>query len=511
MQTLTTPSTGDYGIDALLGPQRWALGSITYSFPTASSRWSTGPGEYLAASSEPFTSFVALSAAQRESVASALNAWASVARLNFTLLSDDTTNPGTLRFGWSTLNASLQADSYPPATTDKAGDIWLNTAATWNGFAKGGYGYSTLLHEIGHALGLKDTAAGPRTMPTAEDGYSASLMSANAVAGWAGSWVDFEPTTPMPYDIAAIQQLYGANTSFHADDDVYVYRPGQNYFETIWDAGGFDIIQWESDSQGAVIDLREGAFSQLGKPLTYWTEDYSQSRTDPRTVAIAYGAIVEMAVGGDGNDELIANGWGSILMGRGGNDTLRGWGNLDAAFYETARSAATTDRLASGAIQITSAEGTDTLIGVERALFSDTAMAFDIDGLGGQAYRLYRAAFDRPPDTEGLGFWMYHLDRGFNFVDAANNFLNSTEFRAMYGENPTNAEYVRLLYVHVNHREPDAGGNQFWLDAMANANGGFGHAWTKGEILLQFSESAENKANVIGVIEDGFNYTPFLG
>ena len=104
-----------------------------------------------------------------------------------------------------------------------------------------------------------------------------------------------------------------------------------------------------------------------------------------------------------------------------------------------------------------------------------------------------------------------YLDRGFDFTTAANNFLNSGEFRAMYGADPTNEQFVTLLYTHVMHRVPDAGGNQFWIDAMANKEGAYGHAWTQGEVLELFSESAENKANVAGQIENGFEYLPFHG
>ena len=510
MLTVASVATGNHRIDALLGPQAWASGAITYSFPDASSVWSTSTGDYAAGVSEPFTGFAPLDTVQQGAVAAALAAWAAVANVQFTAAPDDAAGQGTLRFGWSLMDTRLQSDAYSPDPLNKGGDVWLNTAARWNGMAPGSYGYSTLLHEIGHALGLKDSALGAVTLPAAQDGSAATLMSANALASLPGSWVDFEPTTPMVGDIAAIQHLYGANTAHHTGDDVYVFEQGQNYFQTLWDAGGTDTIQWNGLTQGATIDLREGAFSSLGKPLVYSASDYSSSQTDPWTVAIALGARIEKAVGGSAGDELIGNDLGDLFMGRGGNDTIRGGAGLDTSIYASTRAAVTTDRLVGGALQVSGPEGVDTLYGVERALFSDGALGFDIDGLGGQAYRLYRAAFDRAPDGGGLGFWMYHLDRGFNFVEAANNFLNSQEFRLMYGENPTNEQFVRLLYVHVNHREPEPAGNQFWLDAMANRDGAFGHAWTRGEILLQFSESVENKANVVGVIDHGFDYLPYL-
>ena len=142
-------------------------------------------------------------------------------------------------------------------------------------------------------------------------------------------------------------------------------------------------------------------------------------------------------------------------------------------------------------------------------VFLDKGLAFDVGGIGGTAFRLYQAAYDRVPDPEGLGFWMYYLDAGFDLTQAAENFLRAQEFIAIYGPNPTPEEYVVLLYRHVHHREPDAGGLQFWIDAMHNKDGAFGKRWNKGEILLKFSESEENVANLIGVMKDGFVYIPF--
>jgi serralysin len=52
----------------------------------------------------------------------------------------------------------------------------------------------------------------------------------------------------------------------------------------------------------------------------------------------------------------------------------------------------------------------------------------------------------------------------------------------------------------VLHRTPDAGGLQFWVDSL---NTGMSRA----EVLIGFSESAENQANVIGSIQNGIFFT----
>jgi hypothetical protein len=71
------------------------------------------------------------------------------------------------------------------------------------------------------------------------------------------------------------------------------------------------------------------------------------------------------------------------------------------------------------------AGGTDTLTNVERLLFDDGAVAYDIAGIGGQIYRLYQAAFDRAPDKSGLGFWMHQMDEGMSLDTVASFFTSS--------------------------------------------------------------------------------------
>jgi hypothetical protein len=144
----------------------------------------------------------------------------------------------------------------------------------------------------------------------------------------------------------------------------------------------------------------------------------------------------------------------------------------------------------------------DLLTGIERIQFSDHALALDIDGHGGQAYRLYQAAFNRAPDNAGLGFWIAALDRGMSLQAAAGGFIASPEFQQKYGSNPSDADYVSQLYRNVLHRDGDTSGTAFWLDALHN-----GHS--RAEVLAFFSESPENQAALIGQIGNGVAYTPY--
>jgi VCBS repeat-containing protein len=263
-------------------------------------------------------------------------------------------------------------------------------------------------------------------------------------------------------------------------DGQYLYEPAADYAGT--DGFTFRVI----DSAGASNSYR---------------------------VTIDVRSVIDELRGSPGNDSLVdVTGDASLLglagddrlQGGTGNDTINGGAGLDSAIFVSPRNASQILRLPAGEIRVMGPEGIDLLTDVERALFGDRAVGFDIGGTGGKSYRLYQAAFDRHPDPTGLGFWIKNIDAGFSLTDAAANFISSAEFSALYGANPSNTQFTQLLYRNVLHRDPDAGGYDFWNSALS---GGY----TRAQVLVQFSESPENQANVIGSIVDGFDYIPFAG
>ncbi len=210
-----------------------------------------------------------------------------------------------------------------------------------------------------------------------------------------------------------------------------------------------------------------------------------------------YLAIISAGIldGGTGND---------ILQGGPGNDTVIGGEGADSVRLRGTRADyditltddgyVVTDRRRDGF------DGTDTLIGVERFNFNGLRVAFDLDGAAGQAYRLYRAAFDRVPDDAGVGYWMGALDRGSALVDIAAGFIVSKEFKDKYGVSPANADLVGRLYENILDRAPDPGGYEYWLAALDNGT------VTLPQVLAMFSESAENREAVAGLIAQGIVY-----
>ncbi len=181
------------------------------------------------------------------------------------------------------------------------------------------------------------------------------------------------------------------------------------------------------------------------------------------------------------------------------NATINAGAGLDHVYYSGLQSGYTINT-SGGGFTVNGGGFSDSLSGVERLVFDDVRVALDVNGNGGMAYRLYRAAFDREPDVPGLGFQMKALDDGWGIASISQNFIDSPEFSATYGSVNTE-QFVRLLYQNVLDRQPDAGGLAFHMNNLDSG------AIARRDVLVQFSESPENQAAVIGSIQNGMIYT----
>lgn len=181
---------------------------------------------------------------------------------------------------------------------------------------------------------------------------------------------------------------------------------------------------------------------------------------------------------------------------------IQGGDGLDEVSYAQASTAFTLRKSGGGFIATDGQGVSNSLLGVERVAFSDQTIALDVDGNAGQAYRLYQAAFDRQPDLPGLGFWIKHLDAGLALRDVAASFLDSPEYARLYGTAQPNQQFVTELYHNVLHRDPEQAGLDFWVRALDNGA-------MRAQLLVDFSESQENMAQVIGTIEHGIAYIPY--
>jgi uncharacterized delta-60 repeat protein len=267
------------------------------------------------------TTFAPMNDAQKAAVRAVLETYHELAGLTFVEVADT----GQLAFGtYADSSGSESAYAYYPGTIPAAGDVWVNDAVTGNGNPlSGSYSYEVLIHEIGHALGFKHPgnygAGVPPYLPAAEDNTQYTVMSYNSTDPDILN-TGIYPSTPMLYDVAAIQFLYGANSATRTGDDHYTFDPSKLTLQTIWDGGGNDTIDVSNFSLACTIDLREGAFSSIAVPPPQpW-----MSNLGVNNVAIAYGAVIENALGGSGNDHLTGNAADNLLNGGAGADTMAG-------------------------------------------------------------------------------------------------------------------------------------------------------------------------------------------
>lgn len=305
---------------------------------------------------------------------------------------------------------------------------WLTIGPEVGG---GEYVRWTLLHEIGHGLGLLHSFdRSGVVLPSigdALDNARYTVMSYDAATlddAFFGHAV-----TMMALDIAALQAQYGAETyatgnsaySLRDARDVALVLDENNWhigraYASIWDSGGTDAIRYMSSENAALINLNDATLERsnvasdvapslaalaLTQRFASLSEEIRTETTDPDYHAggffsrvltakgqaldggysIAHGAQIENAVGGIGDDILVGNeldnrltgsGGDDVLIGGYGDDTLQGGPGRDTAGFSDISTAYSITPTGGGDyVVFHEAEGIDSLTGVELAQFTD--------------------------------------------------------------------------------------------------------------------------------------------
>lgn len=364
--------SGNQGIDAVLIGSRWTATTLTYSFPTSGSFYS---GQGYPAGTEP-AGHVTFNAAQQAAVTYSLGLISAYTNLNFTQVTETASTHANLRFSQTNYSEVGSAYANFPSSSSQAGDVWFGR--TGEPFyltpAKGNWGLVTMMHEIGHAVGLKhghddytnDDLAGEGyldepagggarpgsvALPADQDGQAWSIMTYRSDP--TGSPDTFEgegfnqAQTFMQYDIAALQYLYGADFTTNSGNTTYTWSattgqmaingvgqgaPTSNkILMTVWDGNGIDTYNLSNYTVGLNLDLTPGGFSTFDP-----AQLVDHQAVSPGT-AIAIGnvanallyngdlrSLIENAIGGSGNDRIRGNQANNTLTGNNGNDVLIG-------------------------------------------------------------------------------------------------------------------------------------------------------------------------------------------
>ena len=313
-----------------------------------------------------------------EAYRAALQSWANVADIAFREVSDvSEANLAEGLLDRPNFNRAYQATPEPDA---------FHNGTAWGGYdflsdelsndaylSVGGAGFQTLLHEIGHGLGLQhphDDGGGSLIWPGVTDPFTTGDNGLNQVVFTVMSYNDgyddpgigpgIHPTSsdytisdyghaagPSAFDIAAVQALYGANTNYHSGDDLYILGHADGKPDatlTIWDTGGTDTIVYDG-IYDAIIDLRSATLKNepggggfvsyvYGAPdneLDHWNA-YTIAGDVTNVLADVNGdtgVIIENASGGSGADLIWGNAADNVLVGNGGTDVLRGGAGND--------------------------------------------------------------------------------------------------------------------------------------------------------------------------------------
>ena len=348
-----TPTNGsDPWVDSLVGGGAWKDsdgGTVTI-------QWTAFQGTMDGQNSYGWTS-LALTGLRE-----AMSLWESVANIDFVEVSGaanadvrfwwgtEAQAGGAGVLGWSDL---LGFEDYYENPASETRDILFNAqdSALAGVLNKGSLGLVTMVHEIGHLLGLAhphDGGAGEDASlfpgvgwdpyDTGDGGLNQGVyttMSYNfgysaASAGHTDESFGFQ-YGPMALDIAAIQAIYGANSNYATGNNVYKLPTASvtgSYFSSIWDTGGTDTISNEGGSYRSVIDLREAtAGINGGGYISFTTDQYGRIVTGGYT--IARGVVIENAIGGNGDDTITGNAVVNRLEGGAGNDILDGGAGAD--------------------------------------------------------------------------------------------------------------------------------------------------------------------------------------
>ena len=417
-----------FGVSSLDSSYHWntASQSITYSFNA------TIPASYAASTDGLTVNWTALNTAQEAAVTSIMQGLNSLIGTTVTPISSG----GLIRFNIIDMGAGTAGFAYQPGpgTGDLTGDIFLssgfNTIPADFSLSVGGQGWTTIAHELGHAMGLDHPATGgvygnqgknSTTLATAFDDTNHTIMSYtgkdNQILNFtlSGNSLSYKGSLIASdlyslYDVETLQSIYGVNTTTNTQDNIYSVKYTDYKTQTIWDAGGTDTIDLSSALGSSTLDLNTSTGGTINSADQYTFQQIvalqqslvnnagfntfietslqtlnttGELYTGKNNLGIAQGVIIENVYTGSGADTITDNevdniistylGDDKIYLGQGGYDTVDGGGGNDTIFLNLLASQVNMEKQANGSYILVADTFAVNFTGIETIQYSDNS------------------------------------------------------------------------------------------------------------------------------------------
>jgi len=255
------------------------------------------------------------------------------------------------------------------------------------------------------------------------------------------------------------------------------------------------------DRQGATVDLSLATMQEVGRS------------TISGSVIVANHTLIniENIFGSNNHDTLSGNSGPNVFIGYRGNDTINGREGVDIVDALGARAEFTITRSATGIVVqdsvvffgTTTRYGTDTLTNIERLQFSDTSLAFDLDGNAGKVARILGAVLGKEAvaNKAFAGIGLHYLDNGMSY-----EVLMQGAIEARLGAGASHRSLVDLLYTNVAGVAPSDIVAQPFVDLLSS------NTLTAAALGVLAADTDLNQANIglVGLSASGLAYTAYV-
>jgi Ca2+-binding RTX toxin-like protein len=320
---LPDEANGDYFKDSIYSDPVSGDKTVYYYFPSSLPSYDTSADHGLGYSR--FTD------AQKTFTRSTLSYISSVVGLRFVETSDASiaNTRFTIAFANNTQTGSAGYASYPSDPSDTSlgspvgGDFFLANAIGGGPttLTDGTYSALTVIHELGHALGLKhpgnyDAGGTPTPGPYLSATEDTSAWTVMAYTSTAAQY----HAVFRELDLAALQYLYGPSASANSSANTYSIDASVPNF--IWDGGGIDLIDASAVNQAVTIYLTPGYQGFIGSTAASLVSAAGQ-------ITVNFGTEIENLQGTAFADSLSGNELNNSIQGGAGNDTISGGAGND--------------------------------------------------------------------------------------------------------------------------------------------------------------------------------------